>query len=262
MSERFQSQASEFDRRAGLPLEACRAVARVIDKLAEDAAEGILLELGTGTGQIGQFLYQLRFPYVGIDSSGEMLEQFRARVPSPSKVKLFEADANHKWPVADKSTAIVFGSRVMHLLDTDHLITEFSRVSNDGLLLEGRVRRDPDSMKSKMRQEMQRLLTECGVQPRSGENEKQEWLSRCCAAGWVPVQPIEAARWRSEHAPIHSIESWESKPGLAGIVVDDQVKKLVLERLSAWAKQRFGEIQRPFQEWETYVITGVKAIRS
>ncbi len=80
---RFDDQAVDFDRRAGLPADACRAVAEAVAETAENLAidlPGPLLDLGAGTGEIGVQLAHGKRPYLGLDLSVPMLASFRLKL--------------------------------------------------------------------------------------------------------------------------------------------------------------------------------------
>ena len=60
--------------------------------------------------------------------------------------RLVRADANRGWPVEDGSVKAVFASRVVHLLDCDHVRSELERVCvPGGYFLVGHVSRDNSS---------------------------------------------------------------------------------------------------------------------
>ncbi len=261
MLNRFDNQAEQFDRRAGLPDVVCQAVAQAVVEMAATPREGLLLEVGAGTGQIGQHLQKSPFRYVGFDVSSPMLQVFRERLLQlGAEVELIEADGNRRWPVPDASTVITFSSRTLHLLDTKHVVQEIFRVTavHGGALITGRVHRDPDCVKAEMRRQMRQFLQELGIQGRGGEQIRQALFDRCCACGGVFLEPVTAATWESEHTPLRSIESWESKQGLAGISVSAEVKQTVLERLRRWAVQRYDDLRRPCVMREMYLLEGVK----
>src|SRR5437588_13031152 len=93
--ERFDAQAPGFDRRAGLPADAARAVARAVLEIAAAGPDDLLVELGAGTGEIGEHLID-SIRYVGIDRSAAMLERFTEKLAGADgvRVRLSCADAN------------------------------------------------------------------------------------------------------------------------------------------------------------------------
>jgi len=191
-------------------------------------AESVLLEIGAGTGQIGEHLLQLPVRYIGVDLSGQMLQVFRERV-SPVVPQLIQLDANRRWPVENGSTSVVFSSRTLHLLDREHVVQEFFRVAAPAgaVLISGRARRDPTSVQAEMRQRMRQLLREVGVEGRASERNLQAMFDACCAAGARRIEPRVAHRWVVERSPLRSIEAWQGKDGLAGIAVSAESKRVV-----------------------------------
>ncbi|MEM9410759.1 MAG: class I SAM-dependent methyltransferase, partial [Planctomycetota bacterium] len=179
MTSSFDGQASDFDQRTGLPNSACEAVVDTLLQLTsseKDAAVNIV-ELGAGTGQIGQFFRSNRLNYIGLDNSNEMLELFRARVPDETSgtsesFQIVTADVNEKWPVDTLSAHLVFSSRAVHLFDTEHVCEELNRVASSlGLVFAvGRRKRAKTSVQAVMRGQMRSLLNEQGIEGRDGQN--------------------------------------------------------------------------------------------
>src|SRR5215207_9032698 len=92
--ELFDGQALFFDRRTGLPEGCCRAVAQRIVETGGARAGGLVIEVGCGTGQIGQWVVGAA-RYVGFDLSSNMLGEFRRRPGAGlSSLQLIQADAN------------------------------------------------------------------------------------------------------------------------------------------------------------------------
>jgi ubiquinone/menaquinone biosynthesis C-methylase UbiE len=261
MTMSFDRQAEQFDARAGLPDDACLAIADAIITMTGDPPDGRLVEVGAGTGQIGQHLLRAMPRYVGFDLSGAMLKVFRERlVPDERDAQLIEADGNQRWPVADGSVDVVFSSRTLHLLDRGHVVREVLRVMATGgaRLITGRVRREPDSVKAEMRRQMRRLLREEGIEGRDSQQNRQALFDDCLARGARLLEPRVASSWQIEHAPLASIESWQAKEGLAGMSVSESVKQSVLTRLRQWAVQRYGDLQQPLMMHEDYALEGVE----
>src|SRR5215204_6037584 len=119
--ELFDGQAVFFDRRTGLPEECCRAVARRVVECG--GAYGLTVEVGCGTGQIGQWIVGPA-RYVGFDLSPNMLGEFRRRLGPRRGPPLIRADANATWPFADGAAGVIFSSRAAHLLEPGHVAAE------------------------------------------------------------------------------------------------------------------------------------------
>ena len=76
----FDRQAETFDQRVGLPERVCREVARQVLEMAEVRSGDRVVEVGAGTGQIGQWFAIEPVEYLGFDLSEAMLEKFRQRL--------------------------------------------------------------------------------------------------------------------------------------------------------------------------------------
>jgi ubiquinone/menaquinone biosynthesis C-methylase UbiE len=250
--------AAEFDRRAGLPESARDRVAEAVIELAELAPAELLLEVGVGTGEIGFALARRAPRYLGFDLSAAMLAELARQAPPDLQIAVVQADAGARWPADDRSVRAVFGSRVLHLLDPDHVVAEARRVaSSRGLaLIIGRVRRDPESVSAQMRRQMRRFLEEeTGRWVRGGPGPL---LERARVAGATMLEPRAVARWPVARSPRDSLESWRHKPGLAGGEVSEPLKIAVLDRLAAWALAAFGSLEAPIPSEEAYVLEGVR----
>lgn len=221
----------------------------------------LLADIGAGTGEIGSEIVRLRARYVGLDLSLPMLRVFRRRRESiPSPVSLIVADANISWPIADRCVQAIFGSRSLHLLSLDRLIEEAFRVlsSRGAMLVVGRVRRDSQSVKAKMRREMLRLLGAGKSASNSGESPSPPLIEALVRRGAVAFAPLVAARWTTAHSPADSLKSWGSKPGLAGKIVPEPLKTEILAQLERWALEQFQTLDSSFQSTEEYVLEGAR----
>jgi SAM-dependent methyltransferase len=244
-----------------LPEDVVADVVGAIVEMAGVGSEATVLEIGTGTGQIGARLFQHGPRYVGVDESALMLERFLDRFsPGEENPELFEADGNRRWPVGDGSAHVIFGSRTLHLLECDHVVNEVARVaSQDGaVLMIGSVRRDEHSVADEMRRQMRKLLRDKGIAGRSRERSGQALFSACCERGCRRLEPRVAARWTIAHSPAASLESWRRIEGLAGTFVSEATKKDVLDQLEEWAVSRFGDLRQSLEMQQWYLLEGVR----
>jgi len=217
--------------------------------------------VGAGTGEIGLELARLLPRYVALDLSGPMLSVFRRRLEAAgASAVLLVADADAPWPLPNASVRAIFGSRSLHLLSTDRLTREAFRVASrrGAILIIGRTRRDPSSVKARMRKEMHRFLEQSGGGGRDGQTRTQRLITALVARGATPFKPVVAARWTTEHRPADSLRSWKSKPGLGGTDLPDARKSEILSRLEKWAKQVYEDLETSFQSVEEYVLEGVR----
>ena len=255
----FDEQAASFDSRTGLTGAVAAQVALAVGQLSGVANGATLVEIGAGTGEIGDFLAQQNLTYIGLDQSDAMLDEFRARLGMESKARLICADANRHWPVEDGGAQVIFGSRVFHLLDTGHVEKEVLRVANPGgaVFLWGRVVRDENSVSSQMRSRMRELLIEQGLTPRKARQKRDSLLKNLSQHGTL-LEPAVAAAWDKTTSPEQSVNSWANKDSMGGIVPPAAVKAAILDELMKWAAKQFGSTQAETVSQEQYILEGVR----
>ncbi len=255
--EIFDARDDERDLR--FPAGVAQSIAVAIAGLVDFEPGDLFLEVGAGTGEIGIELSRLVPRYLGFDRSAARLERFRQRKGTGVN-EIVQADAEGMWPAPNGGVRATLGSRVFHLLSTDHLVREVFRVSSPrGMtLMIGRVQRNRDSVRSRMREEMRRLLAQEGIEGKSNTESTKRIIEQCTRQGAAPLASCTAARWSIARSPLQSIDSWNNKSGLAGIPVSVEVKQRVLARLRAWADTQFGDATAPLSSDEAYIIEGVK----
>lgn len=182
----FDEQAARYDERAALPPLVGAAVAQAIVERAGASADDLVVELGAGTGEIGAYRARLPVRYVGLDNPAAMLDVFRAKAPQAA-ASLRLTDCNLVWPLSDGSATAVFASRVIHLLELlepAHVAAETRRVCHPaGLLILGRVTRDPTSIQQRLRRRRRELLAAAGIPARDAEEGSRRVLEESLARG-------------------------------------------------------------------------------
>jgi ubiquinone/menaquinone biosynthesis C-methylase UbiE len=250
----FEAHAADYDARTALSPGVGESVANAIVRLGQVSEDSHVLEIGAGTGEIGGHLAHLAPGYLGIDNSPAMLEIFRAKV-APAAPSLLIADADLTWPVPDASTQVVFASRVIHLLDPEHVAQETQRVCRpDGYFMVGRVNRDPDSVKERLRRRRQHLLRDAGIQPRQGEPGAREIIDRLEEAGWTDLGRQVVAAWTGEVSPGQILAGWEPLSRMGSVEVARGARMRILEDLRAWAAHEFGDLDRRWPYREQYML--------
>jgi ubiquinone/menaquinone biosynthesis C-methylase UbiE len=250
----FDQQALRYDARAGLPASVGAAVAQAIVSRAGANADDLVVELGAGTGEIGGHLSRLPVRYVGLDASAAMLDVFRAKAANVSP-SLVVADGNRPWPLSDGSATVVFASRVIHLLQPDHVVRETLRVCRPaGLLILGRVVRDRDGIAERLRRQRLELLTTVGVSARQGEAGTRRVIAGVVAHGGESLGRQIVAEWISETTPAAVIADWESLGRMGSVAVDPVTRAELLDALRHWGRAEFGDLDRPGASRERYAI--------
>lgn len=265
-TDRFDEQAPEFERRVGLDAPAGRAVAQTIHDGFRLREGDVVLEIGAGTGTIGRHFAELPIRYVGLDLSGSMLAAFRQSVQQAAgRLLLVRADADRPWPIGDGAIGVVFASRAAHLLETDRFVRELMRTCRSGgYLAVGRVARERDSIKHRLRHRKRAVLAELGLQAPGGGggggggDKTDRLMARSVAAGATPIATKTVAHWTSHTTPGEVIGEWEARSDFGGFLLDAERRAAVFHDLRAWAHKEFGSLDRAESSVERYAIGGVR----
>lgn len=254
----FDELASGYDERAGLLPSVGQEIARAVVEIAGASSDDLVVELGAGTGEIGLHLAQLPLRYIGVDSSPEMLAVFHAKAGDHAR-SLIVADCGRDWPLPDASTTVIFASRVIHLLEPDHVAQESKRVCRPaGHLMLGRVIRDPDCFKERLRRRRQQLLRENGITPRQGDAGARRVVERCELAGGESLGRRVVAEWTGETAPATVINNWETMSRMGSFPVGPAIRTTILTELRTYARKELGDLDRPREFREHYAVDIVR----
>ncbi|MDQ3410643.1 MAG: class I SAM-dependent methyltransferase [Chloroflexota bacterium] len=254
----FNDQALVYGVRAGLPSTVGSLVARSIMDRAGAGPDDLVVELGAGTGEIGVHLLRLPVRYIGLDASVAMLDVFRAKA-AEALPSLVVADCNQPWPLPDGSAATVFASRVIHLLEPDHVARETTRVCRPaGYLILGRVLREPEGVKERLRRQRQQLLLEAGISPRQSDAGARRVVERCVVAGGESLGRRVVAEWTGESAPATVIDTWETMSRMGSFPVEPVTRTKILTELRHWAGDEIGNLDRPRAFRERYAFDIVR----
>jgi ubiquinone/menaquinone biosynthesis C-methylase UbiE len=257
----FDEQATRYDARVGLPESVGTAVAAEIMARAGLQTEDLVLELGVGTGEIGIHLARLPVRYLGIDNSAEMLRLFRDRLGQDT-ASLLLADASQVWPLDDHAASVVFASRVIHLLDAEHVAKETLRVCRPrGWLMLGRVLRDGGGVKERLRRRRLELLQQAGVGPLRGREGARRVVERLQVAGAESMGRRVVAEWTGAISPAEVIADWTSLSRMGSVAVDPIRRQEILVELQDWARAELGDLTQPETYRERYVIECVRLPR-
>jgi hypothetical protein len=123
------------------------------------------------------------------------------------------------------------------------------------------VCRPNNSVKPTLRRQMRKLLEEEGYSGRNHQAYAEALFSALEAIGGERAEPcVEsrvAARWTRRHALLDSITAWQGKEGLAGYDIPKEVKERVLDRLRAWAEERYGNLEAALEQEEYFQLDAI-----
>lgn len=257
----FDQQADIYDKRTGLGEQTASKTAHTLENLIKPFSDGIFMEIGAGTGEIGFFLQDLGIPYIGIDLSSRMLDVYRKRFTNPNSIPtLIQTDANNPWPLDDNLVSVFFSSRALHHLKREHVVSELARLSipHNSILVLGHVKRNKTSVKTIMRQEMHKILHDYGFQEKSGQSNRKKLFELLEKKGGKVLDPVITSRWKVSHAPIESINSWRVVDGIAGNEIKPTLKNKILDELENRALSLFPDLNQPLEAEERYELNAIK----
>jgi ubiquinone/menaquinone biosynthesis C-methylase UbiE len=255
----FDSQAATFDARAGLPADAIAAVAAAVARFLTKGRDGALLDVGAGTGELGERLSERCARYVGLDVSRPMLSVFAARSPVKRVSRppvLVQADAAARWPFRERSFDVVFASRAFHRLPLEGAVEEALRACiSGGAFLLGGIRRNPQSARGILRRRLHEALRAKGLAPRDAGSNARQALDAFQSRGCRPLESATVARWRSPRTARETLEAWRIRPGLAGVDLPPATKTEILAELEP---SILGQPAEAESGEECYVLEGVR----
>jgi SAM-dependent methyltransferase len=177
----------------------------------------------------------------------------------PGLGQLAQCDAERGWPVTSTAVRAVLAARVAHLLEPGHLVAEVRRVCRPGgVFLVGRVRRDPDSAKSRLRTRRAELLRDRGLMPRDGAQNTRQLLDRLVAVGGSALGARTAADWTASTSLDRVLRGWEAMPTMGGVELPATVRAAILRELRDWAARELGDLARVRGFTERYTLEGVR----
>ena len=260
----FDSQASGYDARTQLGEGAARSIAAAVASLARGelriARPLAILEVGAGTGEIGTWLAH-EGAYTGVDASQGMLLGFKARLQDSGNphAELYLADANKTWPAQDASTDLVFFSRVLHLLERDHVEAELHRIQGASgmVVLAGRTVRDQASVGSQLRRLMLTALEDRGYAPRRGERRAARLFDELSERAAVRIPSREVTTLTVRRSARQRLDAWRNKGGLGGLDLPEDERERVLAEVESWASRIWPNLDELETSEESYCVEGV-----
>jgi hypothetical protein len=155
---------------------------------------------------------------------------------------------------------VIFGSRVLHLLEPRHAVREARRVAHPGgaVLLCGRVEHDRGSPRATARAKLRELLAGHGLRPSKTGGRPTRLFELAEAQGAEPLPGCVAASWPETVTVTKVIDWWRGKTSIGGVNPPTEVAEAVLAALTAWAAETYGEPAPAVTTHTRYLLEGVR----
>lgn len=249
----FDRVAGIYDATRGLPDEVSERVARGIAEVIHATPDTRFLELGVGTGRIALPVARLGYSYTGVDISAEMMARLREKANLPN-LTLLQADVA-ALPFPDAGFDAVLAIHVLHLVpEWRRALAETWRVTvPGGYFLFGGNDAAPDDPGALIRHRWREIVAGLGIEPRpphgSLSHVEAELIEQGCS-----LAVYQLARWRRDFPPIELIDRIHARTFSAAWDLPDSVMDTAHERLLAWARQTYGDLDQPVQSESEFLL--------
>jgi ubiquinone/menaquinone biosynthesis C-methylase UbiE len=249
MASPFDLGAASFERYRALPDGVPEAIRKAIWDLAGPRSSRRVLDLGAGSGRFGRAFIETHDFYIGADLSFSMLREFHAQSPSAS---LVQADGGC-LPFRDESFDLVL---LMQVLSGAHnwrnLLVETVRVIvPGGFVVVGHTVAPPDGVDGLMKRQLSRVLEEIGTAPPEPKKSRQQALEWFYAgASWR--SHTTAASWTANRSARQFFDRHRS--GARFSTLPSATQETALEKMAAWAKKKFGSLDKVFSERHSFEL--------
>jgi ubiquinone/menaquinone biosynthesis C-methylase UbiE len=233
-------------------LHAPEVSAQIGQSIAQVAGpNGLVLELGIGTGRIAAPVADAGCRVVGIDVSAEMMRKAREKgVSRLARASLLEL------PFRDQSFDAVLVVHVLHhIADWRQALTEAMRVLRPGgALIMGSDWLDPDSCVRRMRNELRQAVIELrpNMKPPGAGAAYPQFLARI---GGVTEPEIIAASWYNRTSPALLLERMASRVHQETWPLDDELLAASLARVRALAEANWADLAAEQQFERRFVLS-------
>ena len=251
----YDAAAPAFDRHHPLPAGATQAIRTAI-LAALDVASPRLLDLGAGTGRIGEAFVAAGDDYVAVDLSLGMLREFARRgrpgLPLP---RLAQADGR-RLPFPDATFDAVMLIQVFGgMPGWRHVIAEARRVLRPrGALVTGRSVAPTDGIDAQMKRRLGALLVDLGVD--ADTTNARDDVHRALESQAQAGTSVVAWTWNAERTARAFLDRHAG--GARFAVLPEPVKTEAMRRLAAWAMATFGSLDTIFSEPHAFQLNMFK----
>jgi ubiquinone/menaquinone biosynthesis C-methylase UbiE len=247
----FDSTAAQFDRHRAFPEGVPEAIRQAVWAISPQTAGRRILDLGAGTGRIGRAFAAANDAYIGVDLSLGMLQEFRASMVNTTPV-LVQADGEH-LPFPDRTFTIVMLMQVLSGADDWRgLVTEARRILQPGgIIVAGHTAMPGKGVDRRMKQRLNRILDQMGVELRRGRQRRDEALAWLESHAHRHRRRI-AASWKAERTPGQFLERHRTGAQFSALPLD--IQGAAMDELTDWAVVEFESLDTVFQQQHSFEL--------
>jgi ubiquinone/menaquinone biosynthesis C-methylase UbiE len=249
LTSAFDLTASSFERHRAFPAGMPEAIRTAILNCLRRKKVRRILDLGAGTGRIGEAFVQAGDAYVGVDLSLPMLREFAAHSPAAC---LIQADGR-RLSFSDRSFDLVLLMQVLSgMQDPQRLLVEALRVvALHGAVIAGQTVAPDSGVDKKMKRHLNLVLKEMGMAMHEPKKSRETALS------WLEARAshrahVTAARWTAERTPQQFIARHRTGARFASLPAAAQEQ--ALGKLGAWAEKTFSSLEQKFVEEHSFEL--------
>jgi SAM-dependent methyltransferase len=256
----YDASAPRFDRHRRLPDRVPPAIRDAIMAELDGSSPRLssprlssprLLDLGAGTGRIGQAFVAAGDDYLGVDLSLGMLREFAQRQGERRAPRLAQADGE-RLPFADATFDAVMLIQVFGgMRGWRRVLDEARRVLRpSGALVLGRSVARSDGVDARMKLRLAQVLSELHAAPetKNTREDVERWLTSAARSSTRVI----AATWRAARTPRGFLE--RHRTGARFSALPEPVKDEALRRLADWASETFGSLDAVASEQHAFEL--------
>lgn len=250
----FDAVAGDFDRFRGLPDGVPAAIRQAVRDVMGGTATGRVLDLGAGTGRIGEAFVAAGDAYVGVDASAGMLARFAEKMSRRAGrgPALVQADGQALPFPAAVFDAVLLVQVIGGVPGWRGVLSEARRVlRSGGRLVLGKAVGPPLGLDGQMRERLAAFLSDAGVDMQRRGAAREDVLAWLALAA-RDVSAIVAARWETTRSPQEFLARHATGARFAAL--PQSIKRDVLGRLAEWSIATFGALDTPFFEQREFVL--------
>jgi ubiquinone/menaquinone biosynthesis C-methylase UbiE len=237
--------APNFDRQRALPGDVVLSVRAAVLNVLGHTPVPRILDLGAGSGRIGQVFVTAGDDYVGVDLAVGMLQTFAGKETGERRAVLIQADGR-TLPFTDASfDAVLLVAVFGDLPDWHPLIAETRRVLRPhGVVVIGHTATPDDGIDERLKQRLDLLLDK--RMPRASRKNGRKSAAQYLAEIASGVTDLVPASWPVHRNVRQFLERHSSGARFSRLPLT--VRKEALAELAVWAEAQFGTLDAGFAE--------------